>query len=92
MNRHECLQEAARLIDGDRDRIYGDPRTNHERIAALQSVVIGTTVTPAQAAINAALMKIARMVHTPDHIDSFVDACGYLAIACEIATEGKDND
>jgi hypothetical protein len=84
------LQEASRLIDGERDRVYGDPRTNHERIAALQSVTTGTTITPATAAINAALIKLSRLVHTPDHIDSFVDACAYLAIACEIATEGKD--
>lgn len=87
MNRIEILTEAARLTGGDRDKNYGTPRTNHERIAAIWSVVLGIEVTPSQVALCMAGVKIARLVETPDHIDSFVDGAAYLAIAGEIALD-----
>ncbi len=30
---------------------------------------------------------IARLQETADHIDSYIDACAYLALACELITE-----
>jgi hypothetical protein len=34
-----------------------------------------------------ALVKISRLVQTPDHEDSYVDGAAYIAIAGELATE-----
>lgn len=82
--RRATLEEAADLIDGDRNKDYGEPLENHQRIADLWAVVFGHEVTPAQVAIAMALVKVARLVYTPDHHDSFVDAAAYLAIADEI--------
>jgi len=46
MNRKEILDEANRLTHGDRDKNYGTPKVNHERIAALWSVVLETEIAP----------------------------------------------
>jgi hypothetical protein len=88
MNRGDILQEAARLTAKDRQKIYGDPRTNHCRIADLWTIYLGNEVTPQQVAICMALVKIARLMET-ETADSFVDLAAYAAIAGEIATFDK---
>jgi hypothetical protein len=88
MNRGDILQEAARLTAKDRQQTYGDPRTNHCRIADLWTIYLGKEVTPQQVAICMALVKIARLMET-ETADSFVDLAAYAAIAGEIATFDK---
>lgn len=87
MQRGEILDEANRLTHGDRDKNYGTPYVNHKRIADIWAVILGIDVTPSQVALCMAGVKIARLVETPDHIDSFVDLAAYASIAGEIATE-----
>ena len=86
MLRGDILKEASRLTHGDRNKNYGDPFTNHQRIAALWSVYLETPISPDQAAIMLALVKVARLIETPDHLDSFIDGAAYFGIAGEIAT------
>jgi hypothetical protein len=85
MNRGEILQEAARLTAKDRQNIYGDPRTNHCRIADLWTTYLEQQITPQQVAICMALVKVARLMQTETE-DSFVDLAAYASIAGEIAT------
>lgn len=85
MLRGDILQEASRLTHGDRNKNYGDPLTNHQRIAALWSVYLESEITPSQAAIMLALVKVARLIESSDHLDSFIDGAAYFAIAGEIA-------
>jgi len=87
MNRGEILKEAHRLTHGDRNKNYGSPLVNHQRIAQLWSVWLETEITPAQAAMCLALVKVARLIETPDHLDSFVDLAAYASIAGEIETD-----
>ena len=87
MNRGEILAEADRLTHGDRNKNYGKPITNHARIAGLWSIFLECEITPAQAAICLGLVKIARLIETPEHLDSFVDLAAYASIAGEISTE-----
>jgi len=87
MNRGEILKEADRLTHGDRNKNYGTPLVNHQRIAQLWSVWLETEITPAQAAMCLALVKVARLIETPDHLDSFVDLAAYASIAGEIETD-----
>jgi hypothetical protein len=87
MNRGEILKEADRLTHGDRNKNYGTPLVNHQRIARLWSVWLETEITPAQAAMCLALVKVARLIETPDHLDSFVDLAAYASIAGEIETD-----
>lgn len=83
--RRKALMEAADLIDSDRNAIYGEPEDNFRRIADLFSGYLETEITPSQVAILMALVKVARLVHTPDHHDSYIDAAGYFAIGAELA-------
>lgn len=85
MTREEILNEAIRLTSTDRQKNYGKPLINHQRIATIWSVILGAEITPSQVALCMAGVKIARLVETPDHEDSFIDAAAYIAIAGEIA-------
>jgi hypothetical protein len=85
--RTRVLEEASRLIDGERSKVYGDPRVNHDRIARLFSVVLGIEVTASTACLLMACVKIARLVQTPDHLDSLVDLAAYAALAAECLEE-----
>ena len=85
MNRGDILHEAHKLTHGDRDKNYGSPLHNHQRIAAIWSVILEKDVRPDQVALCMAGVKLARLVETPNHTDSFVDGAAYFAIAGEIA-------
>ena len=69
---------------GDRNEQNGDPYENHERIAAIWSVILGVEVEPFQVALCMAGLKIARLAYNPQVMDSFIDGAAYLAIAGEI--------
>lgn len=89
MNRGEILDEAKRLTHTDRQKNYGSPYVNHKRIADLWSVYLETEITPSQVALCLCLVKIARLIETPDHEDSFVDLAAYASIAGEIKSQWK---
>ena len=61
MQRGKILDEAKRLTHSDRQDTYGDPLTNHQRIADLWSVYLETEITPSQVALCLCLVKIARL-------------------------------
>ena len=84
VNRDKILDAAHDLINGQRAKDYGDAWEMHRRIAAGWSEIVGVDVTPAQAALCMAWLKISRLVETPDHLDSFVDLVAYGALAGEI--------
>ncbi|QNJ55843.1 hypothetical protein SEA_PAINTERBOY_58 [Mycobacterium phage PainterBoy] len=81
------LQEAERLINGDRQQQYGKAITSFERIADLWSAYIGgVSLTAMDVANLMALLKISRAksaLSTPEviHRDSYVDMAGYAALA-----------
>jgi hypothetical protein len=85
MLRGEILDTANKLTHGDRNQNYGSPLTNHQRIAALWSIWLETEITPAQAAMCLALVKVARLIESPQHEDSPIDLAAYAAIYGEIA-------
>lgn len=90
MNRSEILQEAARLISGDRADDYGDAKRNFLDIAALWSSYLDEDITVVDVANMMMLMKIARTKKSPGKADSWVDICGYSALIGEIKTHGTE--
>ena len=82
--RTKTLQAASDLINGDRERDYGTPKENFERIAIGWSVILGADVSAEQVALCMAWLKIARLANGP-HADSYVDGAGYLALAAELS-------
>lgn len=87
MDRGEILKEAHRLTNADRNKNYGEPLVNHTRIARLWSVILETEIRPDQVALCMVAVKIARLVETPTHEDSYIDGAAYMAIAGEIVQE-----
>lgn len=79
----QILGDAADIIGGDREQNYGDAATNFGRIAALWSTILGTDVAAHQVALCMAALKLARLIETPDHRDSWTDAAGYIALGAE---------
>ena len=75
----DILQKAAEVI-ADRERLYGSPNQNHIRIANLWPVFLEKNITAKQVAVCMVLVKIARLMETPDHLDSLVDVAGYAAV------------
>jgi hypothetical protein len=88
--RTEVLREAATLVNGQRNRDYGEPIENFERIAAGWRVLLDAPVTPHQVALCMAWLKMARLVETPRHEDSYVDLTAYGALAAQLVVEQDD--
>ena len=84
------LNETAEIIK-NRGLVYGSPSVNHLRIAKLWSVYLERAIEPEQVAMCMALVKIARLIESPKHVDSYTDAAAYLAIAAEISNIDWDD-
>ena len=83
MNRKEVLRKAESLVNGPRAKEYGDAHENHARIAQMWSVLLDKPVTIQQVYQCMVAVKLARLVVTPDHEDSWIDICGYGALGGE---------
>jgi hypothetical protein len=75
----EAIFDEARILQQDRGRIYGSPYSNHKRIAEIWSAILETPITAHQVVTCMVGTKLARLVETPSHHDSVVDAVAYLA-------------
>lgn len=80
------LQEAQKIIYGDREQTYGRPDVNLHRIAALwdtylQEKYLGNIdkITAEDVCWMMVLMKCARQMNAPKR-DNLVDACGYISL------------
>jgi hypothetical protein len=77
-SQHETvLEEAQRLITGDRNASYDHPLDNFQRIADIWSVVLGIKVTPEQVGLCMVGVKLARESYLPKR-DNLVDGAGYF--------------
>lgn len=83
--RAEILDAAKKIVTGDREKQYGKPEDNFDVIARLWTTYAGHSFTPVDVAVMMTLLKVARIKTGHYKIDSYVDACGYLACAAEIA-------
>ena len=76
------LEEAQRIIYGDREKTYGSPSKNLQVIAEMWNAYLGNEVclTAQDVCVMMILLKSARLKNTPGHRDSVVDICGYAAL------------
>lgn len=70
------LQEADKLVHGDRNADYGHPLDDFSKTAAMWSVILGTNVTPEQVGLCMCAVKISRQCNRPK-LDNLVDLAGY---------------
>lgn len=92
--RAAILDAAKKIVTGDREKQYGKPEDNFAVIARFWEVYLSercvgggaeVTLNPDDVAMLMALMKVARIMTGTFKGDSYIDACGYLACAAEIA-------
>lgn len=80
--RTQVLEDAASLINGQRQTDYGDASESFTAIAQMWSAYLGSSVSGADVCHLMALLKIARL-RNGAHRDSSNDACGYIALGAE---------
>jgi len=82
------LDQAAAIVDQDREQTYGSPDKNLNTIAAFWSTWLRARglLTP-QGNLNyedvtcmMVLLKQARLANDPTHKDSQIDTCGYMRL------------
>lgn len=84
MDQDFVLQEAQRIVSGDRQTNYGKAEDSLGRIAALWSVWLCQDISDTDVAMMMVLLKVAREKHSHKQ-DNLVDICGYAALADRIA-------
>lgn len=80
MDNKSILREAENIIYGDREKTYGNPGANCERIAKIWELIFKVPITPKQVCLAMIGLKVARLMNDIDHKDSYVDICGYAAL------------
>lgn len=88
------LQEAQKLVYGDRQASYGSPFDDFSKTAALWTVILGDAlqpgakVTPEHVALCMVQVKVSRQLHGPKR-DNLVDGAGYFATLELVIEERK---
>lgn len=90
--RAAVLDEAKSLITGDRNNTYGPPHQDFQRSAEAANAYgyrgpEGRNLEAHDIALLVTLVKISRLMWTPDKRDSWVDIAGYAACGYECVVE-----
>ena len=88
--RKRVLSEAERCVCGQREQDYGTPENSFQKIGTFWTAYLNYAVKidAEDVAAMMALLKIARISENPQHMDNWVDGCGYFSCGGEIA--GKE--
>lgn len=87
----QILQEAANLVEGERNEQHGAREKCHAEIAKLWTWWCGFRVDAHDVAIMMSLLKVAR-IKTGGYVrDAYLDGCGYLSIAGELRKGNADS-
>lgn len=89
MNKNQLL-DACKVALNSRGQHYGKVLENHNRIAKIWSLILGSDITEEQVALMMVGLKVARLIETPDHQDSILDIAGYAAVMSECIEEKKN--
>lgn len=71
---------------------YGTPEDNFGRIAAMWSVYLNMEIANYDVANLMILLKVVRSQNMPSKIDNWLDAAGYAACGCELATKSNTTE
>lgn len=80
---------AIRTITTERGTVYGHPKDDFARAHKLTQVADECPHPEIRHALRMICVKVARLVQTPDHIDSIIDIAGYAR--CIAMILDKDN-
>ena len=97
VSRADILDRAKAIVTGEREKQYGKPEDNFAAVAQMWEVYLSSQcvgegadvrIAPEDVAMMMVLLKVGRLM-TGDYLaDNYVDICGYVACAGEIAGKG----
>lgn len=90
VKKESVLEEAQRIVGGDRADSYGHPRRDFERTALIWESVLGIKITAMQVALCMIGVKISRQCNKNKR-DNLVDIAGYARTA-EMVADSYDRD
>lgn len=64
-------------VTADRRDVYGDPQDTYRRISTMRAIVDECDDPQIREILGMIITKVARLIQTPDHLDSWVDVAGY---------------
>ena len=83
--RIEALRAAAAITTGDRDKQYGGPEENFERISKIWSIILGVPITREDVAMMMVGLKVARYANKSGfQPDTWIDIAGYAGCGYEV--------
>jgi hypothetical protein len=84
--RVEALREAASIISSDRNKSYGGPEENFDRIAKLWTMLFGVEFSHEDVAMAMVAVKMARFMNRSGGFqrDTWIDIAGYAGCGYEV--------
>ena len=83
-------EEAQKIIEGQRQKDYGDMHESFNRIAGLWSSYLGYEINSFDVAKMMILLKVSRAKHN-NHRDSYVDIIGYVECIEKLLISSENN-
>lgn len=87
--RRAALDRVAGYVCKDRQATHGDAEDNFKKIGDYWALYKGVPFTPGDVAAMMALVKIARMATSPNHLDNWDDLAGYAICGAGIADKNN---
>lgn len=89
-NLGDLLDEAKKIITGERQDAYGSPEDSFALIGSLWGAYLGRAITPREVADMMMLFKVARLKGQKPTRDTYRDIAGYAGIAADRMLEQLD--
>lgn len=87
-SRAKVLDTAKGYVTKDRAADHGDMEDNFRTIASYWNTHLGIDfIEPQDVAVMMTMLKLARIRQNENHLDNWVDACGYMACGGEIVSK-----
>ena len=84
-DRAKILDTAKGYVTKDRATDHGDMEDNFRTIASYWNTHLGIDfIEPQDVAVMMTMLKLARIRQNENHLDNWIDACGYMACGGEI--------
>lgn len=83
---------AIKDITDRRGDVYGHPGDDFDRAAKLKAVVAECRDPVIRHALEMICVKVARLIESPDHVDSWIDIAGYSRCAVMVVDRRQSAD
>lgn len=90
MTATEEFDRVTNIVNEERAQVYGHPFIDFRRVADLKMVIADCPDPRMRHVLDMIAVKIARLIETPDHVDSLVDIAGYARTGCMVIDAAAD--